>query len=251
MPLFDEVVDDYEDGRPGYPARLFEALGPLRGVVDGGAGTGIATRSLQDRGAVVVAVDHGPPMLARAVATRPGTRAVVADAAVLPLANGGADLVTFAQSWHWLDPAVRCREVARVLRDGGRWAAWWNHSRADGEEWYDRYWDAIEECCPVADRSQRDTDWSEDVAASGVLTEVGVEGIAWTRTVTSEAWLRELRSFSYVAAVPGQGRERLVDRIAALLADHFSSGRLSVPYRTDLWTAVKEGSVAAPAMLAL
>lgn len=45
VPLLDEVVDDYEDAAtrlPGYPARLFEAIGPVDGqvVIEGGAGAG-------------------------------------------------------------------------------------------------------------------------------------------------------------------------------------------------------------------
>lgn len=241
VPLFDQVVDDYEDGRAGYPARLFEAIGPLRGqiVIEGGAGTGIATRQLQDAGATVIAVDNGPQMLARAVGTRPSMRAVVADAAVLPFTAGCADLVAFAQSWHWLDSANRCHEVARVLRDGGRWAAWWNHSRADGEEWYDRYWDAIEQFCPVADRSHRDLDWGSDVATSGVLGQVLAEEFDWTREVSTRVWMQELRSFSYVAALSAEVRGALVEQVTALLAHYHPSGQFSVQYRTNLWTAFK------------
>jgi hypothetical protein len=47
---FDPVADDYDAGRPSYPDEFFAAVeeitGPLAGqlVLDGGAGTGIATR---------------------------------------------------------------------------------------------------------------------------------------------------------------------------------------------------------------
>lgn len=241
VPRFEEVVDAYQDGRPGYPSPLFDALGPLRGriVVEGGAGTGIATRQLEDRGATVIAVDDGPRMLARAVAARPTTRAVVADAAVLPFPSGCADLVAFAQSWHWMEPDTRCVEVGRVLRPGGRWAAWWNHSRADGEEWYDGFWDAVERACPVADRAQRDQEWGADIAATGAFRDRRSEGFDWTRDVNVSTWIQELRSFSFVAALPASVREALVDEVDALLTRHHPAGRLSVPYRTDLWTAVR------------
>ena len=52
-------------------------------------------------------------------------------------------------------------------------------------------------------------------------------------------WIQELRSFSYVAALPDRDRRTLVRQIADLLHDHAATGVLSVPYRTDLWTARK------------
>jgi SAM-dependent methyltransferase len=36
-----------------------------------------------------------------------------------------------AQSWHWFDSLRAGAEVARVLRPGGHWAAWWNQAAAE------------------------------------------------------------------------------------------------------------------------
>lgn len=97
-------------------------------------------------------------MVLRLAARRtPGLRPVIADGAALPFRDGCADLICFAQSWHWLDEARRPREAARVLRSGGRWAGWWSHARADDEPWFEAYWDALE-AATVARRSQRDID---------------------------------------------------------------------------------------------
>src|SRR3954451_13521718 len=62
---FDSVVGLYDRGRPRYPRAIFDALEPLAGtrIVEGGAGTGIATRQLTARGANVVAVDVGPAVV--------------------------------------------------------------------------------------------------------------------------------------------------------------------------------------------
>lgn len=43
----------------------------------------------------------------------------------LPLAAGSADLVTYARSWHWTDPARSVVEAPRVLaRPHGTLALW-------------------------------------------------------------------------------------------------------------------------------
>lgn len=238
MPLFDHVAAEYEAARPSYPEAVFDRLEPLEGrlVVEGGAGTGIATRSLQRRGATVVALDHGRGMLSRAVAEVPSTIALVADAARMPLRPGCADLVCFAQSWHWLDPDRRCAEMARVLADHGTWAAWWSHAAADGEAWFDRQWELLE-ASTIGRRVHRDVDWGEDVRASGVLGTVEHERFTWTRRLRVSRWVQEHASYSYVAALDTADRGRLLARLGSIARGAFPGGQMTVPYRTDLWLA--------------
>ncbi|MBP0460582.1 class I SAM-dependent methyltransferase [Streptomyces montanisoli] len=130
---FDVVAELYDTSRPGYPPALFDAVEdaagrPLAGAhaVDVGAGTGIATRSLLARGARVTAVEPGPGMAGRLHAVLPGVPLVRAVGDALPLADACADLVTYAQSWHWTDRARAFAEALRVLRPGGTLALFWN-----------------------------------------------------------------------------------------------------------------------------
>lgn len=85
MTSFDPVVDAYDAARPSYPDGIFDALGPLAGarIIEGGAGTGIATRGQRERGADVTAVDIGEQML-----RRNGGARVVADAGRMPFRDG-------------------------------------------------------------------------------------------------------------------------------------------------------------------
>ncbi len=238
MTSFDAVADEYEMGRPNYPEAVFDALEPLTDtvVLEGGAGTGIATRSLLQRGARVFPFDVGSKVLGVARRRTPGLAAVQADGAALPFRDGCADVVCFAQSWHWLDEGGRCEEAARVLRAGGRWAGWWSHARADREEWFASYWDAIESAT-VARRDQRDTDWGEDLRRSG-LFEVGKRMVfPWGRHVGVDEWLIDERSKTYVAVLPEPERAALLATVERLVRDRFPNGRMQVPYETWLWTA--------------
>ncbi|MFI9611521.1 class I SAM-dependent methyltransferase [Streptomyces sp. NPDC052023] len=138
---FNAAAAQYAANRPSYPPALFDALEDLAGrplagsrVVDVGAGTGIATALLHDRGADVVAVEPGDGMSAHFRSTRPGIPIVRGDGNALPLADACADFVTYAQAWHWTDPHLALPEAFRVLRPGGALALWWNRD-APGVPW--------------------------------------------------------------------------------------------------------------------
>ena len=241
---FDAVADHYDAARPSYPEELFDALeeitGPLAGqvVLDGCAGTGIATRQLSARGARVAGYDIGEAMLRRAVARSPDLAFVITDGNMLPFRDGRADLACFAQSWHWLDQDRASHEVARVLRPGGHWAAWWNQSVADDEDWHGAYQDALEAACPRYDRAQGNTDWTlEGLAGTGLFEPGARVTVLWTRTVTAGEWITEQRSKSYVTALWPRERERLLAQIARIVGERFPDGQLTVPYRTGAWIA--------------
>jgi SAM-dependent methyltransferase len=234
--LFEHVVDEYDAGRPGYPAGVYDALGSLRGrlALDGGAGTGIATRALLDRGAVVVPFDLGPGVLRRATERTPGLPAVVADGSRLPFRDRVADLLCFAQSWHWLDPERRGAEAARVLRPGGRWAGWWSHARADGQAWFDECWSIIESRT-VGRREHRDTDWGTDLARSGCFDVDERITVPWTRVVVVDTWLTELASHSYVASLAEPARGELLAAVGDVVRDAAVGDEITIAYETWLW----------------
>lgn len=150
----DEALE-YDAVRPRYPRPAVTGIlaqGPdSPQVVELGAGTGILTRQLLDRGARVVAVEPSPPMLGillsssqemlgpesaerpRTARTRSRSRAqATVEARCAPaeqtgLPGGCADIVVAAQSWHWFDPAAAQAEAARLLGGQGVLALIWNY----------------------------------------------------------------------------------------------------------------------------
>ena len=242
--MFDPLAEDYDAARPSYPDGIFQALeeaaGPLAGqlVLDGGAGTGIATRQLADRGARAVALDIGEQMLRRAQARSPGSSLLLADGNALPLRDASVDLACFAQSWHWFDHDRAPRELVRVLRPGGYWAAWWNMEWADGEEWYDAYQTELESACAgyvrYVHRAPAPGWADEPVVWTGRFEPATEATIGWTWTLEIARWLTYERSKSYVGGLPPADREALLSRIGAIAAARFPDGTMSVPFRTRL-----------------
>lgn len=244
MRSFDAAAGEYDAARPSYPAGIYDLLdqrvGGLAGraVADGGAGTGIVTRQLLERGAEVVAFDPGSGVLARAVARTPGLPAVICDAGAPALRSEAFDLVCFGQSWHWVDQLAGARQMVRILKPGGWWAAWWNHPWADGEAWFDDYYSLLEASCPGFSRDQRDTDWcAQAVAADPGFDPPQRHVVEWERQVETGDWLTDLRSHSHVIDLHPGPREALLHRVASILGRQFPSEAMVVPYRTRLWMA--------------
>jgi ubiquinone/menaquinone biosynthesis C-methylase UbiE len=230
------VAREYDAGRPGYPAELFDAIEDLGGmflldaaVADVGAGTGKATRAMRSRGASVVAVDHGAKMLAVLRARTPDVPVVLADANALPFADHSFDLVTFAQSWHWVDLSRAPREVVRVVRPGGAIALWWNNAEAKTESWLGEHRKRLASVDHGAIIEQFDAVWHALPSAFDKL-DVETIRVPWERAVSKEVFLDEIRSKSYVAALGADGMREFVDRERELLP----AGDLREPFVTNL-----------------
>ncbi len=133
--IFSAKVTDYVASRPDYPAALFEALRvqchlqPGATMVDVGAGTGLLTKGLLERGYEVWAIEPNVAMRSAAdqdLACWPAYRSAAGSAESLPLADSAVDLITAAQAFHWFDvERARC-EFLRVLRPQGQVALIWN-----------------------------------------------------------------------------------------------------------------------------
>ena len=236
MSAFEELVDDYEAARPRYPAGLYDRLAPAGRVLDLGAGTGIATRSLVRR-AEVVATDLGPRMLGRLHDLLPGVPCAVAQAEALPIADGSFDLVCGAQMWHWVEVPRAAAEVARVLRPGGRLALWWNEVDGAGRPWWEAQQDRIEQARPGWTRDYRSHDHGENALRTGHFASVETWETRWERELDWPLYERWLRSKSYVAEIADLDGFLAAER--ASLAAAFPDGRILEPFRTRLWVLHK------------
>jgi demethylmenaquinone methyltransferase/2-methoxy-6-polyprenyl-1,4-benzoquinol methylase len=98
-------------------------VAPGARVLDVACGTGLVSRALVRRyGCSVVGLDQSPEMLSRARAlVGPGVELVQGEAERLPFEDGAFDALTFTYLLRYVDdPAATMRELARVVRPGGR-----------------------------------------------------------------------------------------------------------------------------------
>ena len=128
--LFSGRATDYALYRPSYPteaiATILEGLDhPSQLVVaDIGAGTGIASRLLGDRGIRVFAIEPNTEMRQAAIPhSLVEFREATAEETYLD--DASVDLVTCFQSFHWFDPSPTLLEFRRILKSSGRLALVW------------------------------------------------------------------------------------------------------------------------------
>lgn len=99
-------------------------------VLDVGAGTGISSVQFADRAADVLAVE--PDTRMAELARRKGIRTEVATFETWEPQGRRFDIVVFAASFHWVDPAVALPKVRELLTERGRLAMMWNRLRPVG-----------------------------------------------------------------------------------------------------------------------
>jgi SAM-dependent methyltransferase len=233
---FGRAVGDYERGRPSYPRDavdwMLERAGRVSYVVDVGAGTGKFTASLVARGLSVTAVEPDPAMLARLATNHPAVVSLAGTAESMPLDDASADLVTFAQSWHWVDVAAASAEVARVLRPGGALALVWN-IRDPEVDWVRR----LGEVMGSSKAEQYD---SHEPHLAAPLAIRDYAEFLWENPLSREELFAMVTSRSYVITMDATDREALLAALGELLDTHPDlAGRTEyrMPYRTRVTIA--------------
>jgi len=233
---FGAAADAYEHGRPGYPAAVAEWLLPehVGLVTDVGAGTGKFTRTLVDRADEVVAVEPDAAMRDRLHRVLPDVRALDGTGESIPLGDGSADAVTFAQAWHWVHPGRGATEVARVLRPGGVLGLVWN-VRDETRPWAARLGALMKQ------PESRVMDYGAPVVGPP-FAGGGYERFDWVHEQDRSAFLDMVASRSYVIVLPDTERTALLDAVQRLLDDDPETadrGTVPVAYTTHVHRYVR------------
>jgi SAM-dependent methyltransferase len=235
---FDSVAVEYQGARPEYPGALYAELLSLTGVrpaadalCEVGAASGKATLPLARLGFAITCVELGAALAAEArrnLAAFPKVTVVNADFETWPPASGDESfgLVFAATAWHWIDPSVKYRKAASLLRPGGHLAFWEavHVIPADGDPFFHEIqavYDEINEGMPegsVSPTTETLPSFAAEIAATGLFSDTVVRRFQWEIRYTAESYIRLLETFSgHIAMAPWQ-KDRLYGEIRRRLA---------------------------------
>ncbi len=241
---FTAGADAYERGRPDYSPEATEKLidelriGPGSRVLDLAAGTGKLTRQLVASGAEIVAVEPIPEMRAKLVAAVPGVESLEGTAEQIPLPNHSVDAVVVGQAFHWFDGVRAVSEVRRVLRPTGGLGLIWQ-ARDPSKPWLTRL-DEIIDGVDDGHPRYRTGAWRHAFDLLALFDPIKQASFDHVQRADPGMIVDRVASISYVAAMPDDRRQAVLDEVRELLAtDPGTAGAdvIELPYRADIyWT---------------
>jgi SAM-dependent methyltransferase len=221
---FSREAASYGRGRPEYPQQLVAWLQQAlqlrsgRRVVDLGAGTGKFTRLLLQTGASVIAIEPVDAMRAQLLQNFPAVTALAATAQSMPLADASVDAVVCAQAFHWFASPEALREIGRVLKPGGKLGLVWN-VRDESVDW-------VAELTHIMAPYEGDTprfhsgEWRR-LFPNQLFSELSETTVPYQHVGSAQAVIFDrVLSVSFIAALPADERERVTQRLAAVIASH-------------------------------
>ena len=236
---FGAIADDYDRLRPRAPTEAVDWLLPddCRSAVDVGAGTGLLSRALADRVAQVTAVEPDPRMRAVLRARSPGVRVLAGTGEAIPLPDASVDGVFASSAWHWMEPDRAVPEIARVLRDGGRFGVIWTSRDRESGWLHDldlaRAASAVD---PAAGsrRGHHEVELPEGAA----FTEIETRSFAFGRPMTIDDFVDMYATTSRLITASPRDRATELARLRAALRERFpDSAQIDVPMRSRCWRA--------------
>lgn len=237
---FSNRAQEYGKYRPTYPGEALDAM--LEGfsdlmkvrAADVGAGTGIASRQLAERGLHVTAIEPNATMRT-AAPSHPRLEYREGRAEATGLDEDSVDLVSCFQSFHWFQPEPTYKEFHRILKSTGRLALVWNdRDLADAfTAEYSELVDVSSGHVPV----ERGRDEAGELPTTDLFTPFCMRVFRREQWLDAEGLIGRARSSSQVP-LEGELHDRLVEGLGELWQRRKDErGLVQLVYKTKLFVS--------------
>jgi ubiquinone/menaquinone biosynthesis C-methylase UbiE len=242
---YDKVAKDYDKGRRDYPKEAISILvsvldlQPKVKVLDLAAGTGKLTKALQSLDLDLCAVEPVAEM--RAIFTHhfPNIPILQGIAEAIPLPTASVDVVVVGTAFHWFEGDKALAEIARVLKPRGKLGLIWN-VHASEISWVRDVWQVLEKY--EKSITHNAMQWRSAFERTKYFGPLGHQTHSYSFLGGSQDVLNRLFSAKLMGKLTHEKREKIVQEILAVLADHPSTKdktTFEIPYRVELYWCQK------------
>lgn len=249
---FDGVADFYETYRPSYPQELVDHVITQSGIPSGGrileigSGTGRATFLFAQRGYSLLCIEQGQNLVTVAAQKLKPFQVefVPVTFEAWDESQTGFDLAISAQAFHWISKEVGYAKVAKVLKEQGHLALFWNmypdlegDIAADLRQVYQAH---APELAGPSTYEMRISRHEQDIRESDFFDLLEVKRFPWSMTYDTGQYLGLLNTYSHYLRLSEERRAKLFEAIAEVVNRH--GGIVEKPYLAVLYLARKKDS---------
>lgn len=241
---FSNRVVAYVKYRPSYPREaidyLFETVGMNSEslVAEIGAGTGIFTKLILERGCYVTAVEPNQAMREAAkgsLADQSRFNSVAGSAEATGLEDQSLDFIVCAQAFHWFDQAAAQLEFRRVLKAGGKAVLVWNARLKQGNSFLDGYELLLNKFGTDYAKVNHSNISKDALIAFFKPGDMQESRFKISQLVDFEGLLGRLLSASYIPQPGHPSYEPMLAELKALYEVCNQNGIVSIDYETEIY----------------
>lgn len=206
-------------------------------ILDLGCGTGIVTRQLAERGALVTGVDIDSRMIRQAQRQGAGNiEYFVAPAEKLPLPDSIFDAVTAFSAFHWFANGEALSEIKRVLKAGGMFfVANRNKTGEVRKEYLNVIRSFIDGPLPDVKKDYKPS----SLMKSAGLVDVEEKTLSITESFTLEQALLNVKSTSHWNLIPDNKKQEALKTLETFFRKYLRNNQVARPVEIQTVTGQK------------
>ena len=252
--IFDQIAEDYDEVRPGYPQELIQDIISISAIPEDGrileigCGTGQATIPFAKYGYSITCLEIGKRLAALAAKNcqkYPNVHVHLESFEEWKTEMNLFDLVMSATAFHWIAPEIAYPKAAQVLKESGYIAIFSNLHPTP----YTGFFQAVQKVYrsvvpewkdPTSKPSVEDKIKSREdyINRTGLFEKVLVKQYPWEKEYKADQYIKLLNTYSDHQCLERKRKTKLFSKIRDLINNDYG-GIITRPYLTVSYIAKK------------